>query len=366
MLKRLAGQALVAALVLGACAAGVSGAAVLSRDDDPPKPPIAESISGSGSSAQEGAMDAWRAEFHRIHPDLEVQYKSSGSGAGIDDFISGRTALAGSDVAMRPDEQVRANRRCGRRAVHLPMVVGRIALAYNLPSVPDLRLSPATAAGIFGGRITRWDDPRVAAENPGAPLPRTRIRLFHRSDDSGTTHNFTAYLKAAGRWPHEPSRKWTGKGKGVAMSAGVIDAVRDTKNSIGYVEYGLATNAGLSTAQVRNAGGEFVQLTPESAATALENARVVGEDGDLVVQLDYLTRAKGAYPIVLVTYAITCQPNRDPLVRAFLLYAAGDAGQSSLALYGYAPLPRDLLTRVRVQLDAMDDHTTTSSAPTEE
>ncbi|MBF8191233.1 phosphate ABC transporter substrate-binding protein PstS [Nonomuraea sp. K274] len=343
---------LIAALIVAACAAGLAGAAILTRDDVPPKPPAAASISGSGSTAQEGAMDAWRAEFQRIHPDLRVNYQGNGSGAGIRDFIAGGTSFAGSDVAMQPCEQARADRRCGSHAVHLPMVIGPIALAYNLPSMPNLKLSPTTMAGIFSGRITRWDAPEIAADNRGMRLPRTGIYLFHRSDDSGTTQNFTNYLKVAGRWPHQPSRRWTGSGHGVAGSKGVTQAIQHTTGSIGYVEYGFASNARLHTAEVRNASGQFVELSPQSASKALEGARIVGKNDDLVVEFDYLTKAKGAYPIVLVTYEIICSRKPGPLVLTFLRYTAGDAGQSYLSLYGYAPLPHDLLTKVRAHLGA--------------
>ncbi|MGP3962029.1 phosphate ABC transporter substrate-binding protein PstS [Nonomuraea sp. 3N208] len=345
------GPALLAALLLAASAAGVSGAALLSREDGLVSPPITASISGSGSTAQKGAMDAWRAEFHRLNPGLRVDYQANGSGGGIRDFIAGNTAFAGSDVAMHPSEQAQADRRCGSRAVHLPMVVGPIALAYNLPSVPDLKLSPTTLTGIFSGRITRWDAPEIAADNRGKQLPHTGIRFFHRSDDSGTTHNFTTYLKAAGRWPHQPSRKWPSPGQhGVAGSSGISDAVQHTEGSIGYVEYGFASNARLRTVKVRNASGQFVALSPQSATKALEGSRMADRNDDLVVEFDYLTKAKGAYPIVLVTYEITCSKNADPLVETFLRYTAGDAGQSYLSLYGYAPLPQDLLAKVRNRL----------------
>ncbi|WP_346123721.1 phosphate ABC transporter substrate-binding protein PstS [Nonomuraea roseola] len=337
---------------MAAYGTGLSVTAMLPRDDMSRSLPIAASISGSGSSAQKGAMDAWRAEFHQIHPELRVDYRANGSEAGIRDFIAGATAFAGSDVAMRPGEQALADRRCRGRVAHLPMVVGPIALAYNLPSVPDLKLSPTTVTGIFSGRITRWDAQEIAADNRGRRLPHTPIRLFHRSDDSGTTHNLTAYLKAAGRWPYEPARKWTGSGQGVAGSTGITEAVQDTTGSIGYVEYGFASNARLRTAKVRNASGHFVALSPQSATQALRGARVVGENDGPVVKLDYLTEAKGAYPIILVTYAITCSNNSDPLVRTFLRYTASDAGQSYLSLHGYAPLPDDLLTKVRARLDA--------------
>ncbi|MGP3912920.1 phosphate ABC transporter substrate-binding protein PstS [Nonomuraea sp. 10N515B] len=351
-LKRTAGPAVLIVLALAASAAGVSGAALLAAPEDVPQnPPISASISASGSTAQKGAMDAWRAEFHRIHPDLRVDYRANGSGNGIRDFIAGTTAFAGSDVAMHPSEQAQADRRCGSRAVHLPMVVGPIALAYNLPSVPDLKLSPTTLTGIFSGRITRWDAPEIAADNRGTRLPHTGIRFFHRSDDSGTTHNFTTYLKAAGHWPHQPSRKWPGRGHGVSGSSGVSDSVQHTEGSIGYVEYAFASNARLSTAKVRNASGQFVELSPQSATKALEGARTAGRNDDLVVEFDYQTKAKGAYPIVLVTYEITCSKNADPLVETFLRYTTGDAGQSYLSLYGYAPLPQDLLAKVRERLD---------------
>ncbi|WP_433435518.1 phosphate ABC transporter substrate-binding protein PstS [Nonomuraea sp. CA-141351] len=349
-MKWIVGSGLVVALIL---AAGLSGTALLPREDAPKSSPVAASISGSGSTAQKGAMDAWRAEFNRIHPDLQVYYRPNGSGAGIRDFITGTTTFAGADVAMRPSEQALADRRCGSRAVHLPMVIGPIALAYNLPTVPDLKLSPATLTGIFTGQVTTWDAPQIAADNPRTALPHSPIRLFHRSDDSGTTHNFTTYLQAAGGWPHSPSRTWTGAGQGVAGSLGITQAIAQTEGALGYVEYGFASNVRLQTAQIRNASGEYVALSPQSATKALQDARIIGKNGDLVVAFDYRTKGKGAYPIVLITYEITCSTTSDPLVRTFLHYTASDAGQSYLSLYGYGPLPRNLLVKVRNRLDAM-------------
>ncbi|MEV6159014.1 phosphate ABC transporter substrate-binding protein PstS [Nonomuraea sp. NPDC052129] len=342
--------AVFVALTLAASAAGLTGTALLTRDEAPPSLPITASISGSGSSAQKGAMDAWRVDFQGLHPDLRVDYNANGSGAGIRDFITGVTAFAGSDVAMHPAEQQLADRRCRSRAVHLPMVVGPIALAYNLPSAPELKLSPTTLTGIFSGRITRWDAAQIAADNRGANLPRTGIRLFHRSDDSGTTYNFTAYLKEAGRWPYEPARKFPVTGQGVTGSAGITEAIRRTEGSIGYVEYAYASDAALPTAKIRNAAGQFVALSPQSATKALEGARITGHNGDLIVKFGYLTKNKDAYPIILVTYEIACSQHSDPLVRTFLTYTASDAGQSYLSLYGYAPLPHDLLAKVRAQL----------------
>jgi len=228
------------------------------------------------------------------------------------------------------------------------MVVGPVAVAYNLPSMPSLRLSPATLTGIFTGGVTRWNAREIAADNPGRRLPATRIHVFHRSGESGTTQNFTAFLRAAGGWPRPPSRTWTGAGQGVTSSSGMAQVLQHTQDSIGYVEYGFAGSARLSTALVRDAAGQYVALTPESATNAVQGA-TTGE-GDLVLTFDHRRAVPGGYPIVQVTYEIVCAGVPDPLVRAFLDYTASDAGQSYLALHGYAPLPHDLLVQVRRRL----------------
>ncbi|WP_344491035.1 phosphate ABC transporter substrate-binding protein PstS [Nonomuraea monospora] len=346
----IASAAVVAAIIVVIGVAVASGMVLLGGQGERREPPVTDAARGSGSTAQKGAMDAWRADFARMHPGLRVTYDANGSGAGIRDFVEGRSAFAGSDVPMTPEEQVRADRRCGGRAVHLPMVVGPIAVAYNLPSVPDLRLSPGTLTGIFSGRITRWDDPRIVADNRGGRLPDTKIHTFRRSDDSGTTYNFLSYLRAAGRWPQPPSRRWHGPGRGVMSSSDMTRAVKHTRDSIGYVEYGFASSARLTVARIRNAAGQFVALSPQSASKALKGAKSAGRADDLVVRIDYTTMVSGAYPLVLTTYEIICARDTDPLVLTFLGYTASDAGQSYLSLYGYAPLPDDLLAKVRGRL----------------
>ncbi|MET7466466.1 phosphate ABC transporter substrate-binding protein PstS [Nonomuraea sp. NPDC005501] len=312
-----------------------------------------DTIVASGSTAQLTAMNAWRADFQAIHPGTRIGYRANGSGAGVRDFIGGATAFAGSDRAMNPQEQAAADSRCRGRALHLPMVAGPIAVAYNLPSVPGLRLSPGTLAGVFGGRITAWDDPSIAAENPGADLPQRDIEVLHRSDDSGTSHGFAAYLAAGGSPSHRSWGTWPVAGRGVQGSDGMARAIRDGWGSIGYVEYGFAGRAGLATARVRNGAGEFVALSPEGATQGLENARIDDGGGGLVMTLDYTGRRRGAYPIVVVTYEIVCARGAAPLTRSFLRYAAGNAGQSYLSLLGYAPMPQEVIARVRARLAAM-------------
>ncbi|MBN6051686.1 phosphate ABC transporter substrate-binding protein PstS, partial [Nonomuraea sp. RK-328] len=330
---------------------GLTGCALLTQDG-----PVAGGngvIAASGSTAQLGAMNAWLEDFRTLHPGAQIDYRPNGSGAGVRDFTLGTTAFAGSDYVMDAQEQTLADGRCGDRAVHLPMVVGPIAVAYNLPTVPELRLSPATMAGVFGRTITTWDAPQIAAENPGAALPHREIDVLHRSDYSGTSHVFTSYLAAAGGWPYPPSTDWPGPGRGVEGSDGMAETIRESGGTIGYVEYAYASGAGLRTAKVRNGAGEYVALSPEGATRAVEGARITGKNGDLAMTLDYTTKREGAYPLVLVTYEIVCARGTAPLARGFLRYAASNAGQSYLSLLGYAPLPQDVVAQVRARLAAM-------------
>ncbi|GAA3141131.1 phosphate ABC transporter substrate-binding protein PstS [Nonomuraea roseoviolacea] len=310
-------------------------------------------IIASGSTAQLGAINAWRDDFRSMHPGARIVYRPNGSGAGLRDFFQGATDFAGSDYVMGAQEQALADGRCGDGAVHLPMVVGPIAVAYNLPSVPELRLSPATMAAVFGRTITTWDAPQIAADNPGAALPHQEIDVLHRSDASGTSHVFTSYLKAAGGWPYPPSTDWPGPGRGVEGSDGMAETIRDSEGSIGYADYVHTSQAGLRTTKVRDGAGEYVALSPESATKSLEDARISDSAAGVTLTPDYTTEQKGAYPLVLITYEIVCARGTSALTRGFLRYTASNAGQSYLSLLGYAPLPQDVVIRVRARLAAM-------------
>lgn len=338
--------ALLAAVALAACGTGEERSVSA-------LPGQTATIIGSGSTAQLSAIDAWRVGYARIVPGAKIVYQPVGSGEGVRNFIRGHATFAGSDFVMSPEQHHQADKRCASRAFHLPMLVGPIALIYNL-GVPDLKLSPDTITGIFSGKITRWDDHAVARDNPGADLPHVGISVFHRSDDSGTSKNLTRFLRQMGGWPYKPSTTWLAPGgEGVVGSAGMTDAVKTNDHSIGYVEYGYASAAQLRMAKVKNAAGEYVKLSPESASASVANAQVVGTGGDLAVKLDPTVKKPGAYPIVQLTYEIVCSKGSPPLLRGFLGYAAGNAGQSNLSLLGYAPLPPELIAQVRASLDSM-------------
>ncbi|MEV6985117.1 phosphate ABC transporter substrate-binding protein PstS [Sphaerisporangium sp. NPDC051017] len=323
---------------------------------------LSGTINAAGSSAQANAIAEWKKAFQSQNSGVSINYQPSGSGAGVQAFIQGTVAFAGSDSALKDDkgEPAQADARCKTgKAINLPMVIGPVAVVYNLPGVDNLQLSPATIGGIFDSKITKWDDAAIKKDNPDAQLPSTPIQAVHRSDESGTSDNFTKFLKATAGWPYEPAKAWPAeaKGQGAKGSDGIAQTVKSAEGSISYVELSFAENSGLSKAKVANGSGEFVELTPESAAKTVEAAEVKGTGNDLKLSIDYATKAAGAYPIVLVTYEITCEKGLSAedskLVKAFLKYTSSDAGQSALTGLGYAPLPASLLTKVQTAVEAI-------------
>ncbi|MEZ5115999.1 MAG: phosphate ABC transporter substrate-binding protein PstS [Candidatus Nanopelagicales bacterium] len=345
-------------LVLAACSSGsdsgstTSGAAG-SADC------VSGSIKASGSSAQANAMTEWINGYQTQCPDATIEYQPNGSGAGVQDFINAQTSFAGSDSAIKDEDLTKATERCSAGpAINIPMVGGAIAVAYNLEGVDSLVMTPDVIAGIFANTITKWNDPAIADLNPGATLPDASIAQFHRSDSSGTTDNFTKYLAAAAptAWTFEPGKDWLAPGgQGSKGSDGVTSSVKSTPNSIGYVELSYIQDAGLGAVAVDNGGGA-VEATSENAATTISAAEVTGTGNDLTLSLDYTIKEANAYPIVLLTYEITCEKglpaDQLDLTKSFLKYAASD-GQSILTEIGYVPITGDLLTKVQASVDAL-------------
>jgi phosphate transport system substrate-binding protein len=313
-------------------------------------------LKASGSSAQKNAITQWITDYQTACTGATINYSPSGSGAGVQDLLNNQTAFAGSDSALADDEHTKADARCKTgKAVDLPMVVGPIAIAFNVKGVTKLVLTPSVIGKIFSGKITKWNDPAIAALNSGATLPAATIAAFHRSDSSGTTDNFTKYVIAASpadwTWPH--AKDWPKditSGQGAKGSDGVAAALKSTDNSIGYIEYSFTKDGSLGVAQVDNGGGP-VTLSTDTAAAAVTAATITGTGDDLTLKLDYATKVAGAYPIVLVTYEITCEKGLSStdlgLTKSFLTYIAGAAGQAKLSTLGYAPLPASLVTKVR-------------------
>jgi phosphate transport system substrate-binding protein len=312
------------------------------------------SLTAQGSTAQKNAMDQWIKAYQQQCSGTTINYQGTGSGAGIQAFIGGTADFAGSDSALKDgDETSKAAARCkSGPALNLPMVVGPIAVSYNLNDVTDLQLKPATLAKIFAGSITKWDAAEIKADNPNATLPSTAILGVHRSDSSGTTDNFTGYLTAAAKdaWTFGKDKVWKAPGgQAEKGSDGVAAAIKRAPGAIGYVELSFAKVNNLSVAKIFNGAGEYAALTAAAAGKTLEGAKVAGIDDDLKLQIDYNTSQAGAYPIVLVTYEIVCgkgnSPDKLALLKGFLGYAA-NSGQAQLENLGYAPLPETLRGKV--------------------
>ncbi|MFR9776810.1 phosphate ABC transporter substrate-binding protein PstS [Micromonospora sp. MS34] len=318
-------------------------------------------INAQGSSAQKNAMGEWIKAYQQKCSGLTINYEPTGSGAGIEAFIAGTADFAGSDSALKPEEKPKADARCtGGQAIDLPMVTGPIAVAYNLPGVDGLQLKPTTIAKIFAGKITKWDDPEIKADNADAKLPSTAIATVHRNDSSGTTDNFTNFLSktAEADWTFGKAKEWKAPGgTGQKGSDGVTNFVKSTPGSITYTEWSFADNAGVGVAKIQNGNGEFAELTAENAGKAVAGAKVVGQGDDLALSIDYSTKEAGAYPLILVTYEIVCDKGlpADKLkaVKGFLEYTSSTEGQQALTELGYAPLPDSVRTKVADAISKM-------------
>jgi phosphate transport system substrate-binding protein len=319
-------------------------------------------LNAEGSTAQANAMTKWINDYEATCTGAKINYSPTGSGQGVSNFNAGQDDFAGSDSALDPTagEVAAAQKRCGSAPLDLPMVVGPIAIAYKLNGVSKLVLTGELVTKIFTGKITKWNDPAIAAANSGVSLPASNINVVFRSDSSGTTANFEKYLAAtdpAGftATPAKDNSQTVFKGQGKTGSQGVAAAVAATDGSIGYVEYSYAVNGSLATAQIDNGSGAVV-VSKDSASAALADAQIVGTGNDLTLKINYATKAAGAYPIVLATYEIACtkysNATTGTFVRDFLKYTAS-TGQGVLAGLGYAPLPQSLQQKVQASVGAI-------------
>ena len=320
----------------------------------------AGSLNGAGSTAQQAAMAAWQAAFQSANPDVTVNYDPVGSGGGREQFLAGGAILfAGSDAALKDDELAKSKTRCagGTGAIDLPVYVSPIAIAFNLPGVTSLQMSPDTIAKIFNGKIKKWDDPALKADNAGVKLPSTTITPVHRADDSGTTQNFTDYLSKAAKssWTYPAAQTWPVKGGEAAQgTSGVVQAIKQGKGAIGYADDSQVGSLGKAKVKV---GSAFVEPTAATAAKAAElSTPTAGRPaGDLSIDVARDTTDAGAYPVILISYQIVCQQyakaGEGALVKAFETYVTSSEGQDAAAkAAGSAPLTDALRTKVTASI----------------
>lgn len=325
----------------------VGGTAACGTDDNtggvPPAAPagcVSGSITGAGSTFAANIVQNWVKGYQFHCPDSSINYQANGSGAGIQQFIAGTVDFAGSDVPLTADELETARQSRGDVAT-IPWASGGIGIIYRLEGVENLRLSSETLVGIYSGEITRWDDPRLVADNPGADLPNLGIQAIHRSDGSGTTAALTQYFDATEPdiWPSGAAKdvRWP-TGQGAKGSDGVTASVKAIEGAIGYAEVSYGVANGLPLASIRNASGNYADPLGGSVTAALDAATV--EDNG-VVNLDYRAPAANAYPIAAVTYGIfpanAAAPEKAQMLGSFARYTV-DGGQRDAARLAYAPL----------------------------
>ena len=309
----------------------------------------------SGASSQESAQSAWRAGYSAQHPGVLIGYNGGGSGKGVNDFERGAVDFAASDDPLPIDAMVPGtNASCAQdsTALNVPIYAAPIAMIFHVEGVESLNLDANTAARIFSGAISSWNDPAIATLNAGTALPDLPITVVHRSDKSGTTENFTETLAqtAPESWSEPASQIWPTNypGESAEGTAGVVGAVENGSGMIGYAD---ASQAGELATVSFGSAGDFVGPTAEQAARVVTAAQVRtgGPESDLALVID---RRQPGYPFVLVSYALVCQRYADAdtgtLVASYLDYVVSDEGQQTASEHaGSAPLGAELATRVR-------------------
>jgi len=358
--------AFAATLALGVAACGSSSNGETGGGGSSSGGEVSGEIAGAGSTAQQAAQEAWIAEFENENGGATISYDPVGSGGGREQFLAGGVAYAGSDAALSTEEGEleKAEKRCEPgQLIEVPNYISPIAIIYNLPGVEELQLDPETLAKIFAQEITSWNDPAVAKDNPGVELPDTRITPVNRSDESGTTENFTEYLSEVvpSVWKFEVSGDWPVKGGEAASgTSGVVEAVSAGEGAVGYAD---ASQAGeLSSAKVK-VGSEWAEPTAEAAAKVLEESPLDKELSPgkytLAYQLDRKTEAEGTYPIVLTSYLIACtkygSASEAEAVKAYAEYVISPEGQELAAEQaGSAPLSSALTKKAMPAVEAIE------------
>jgi phosphate transport system substrate-binding protein len=285
-------------------------------------------------------MDVWKTNFATANQGATIQYSPDGSGAGRKAILDGSAQFAGSDAFLKDEELTKSKEQCGPEgAIDIPVYISPIAIAFNVPDVTELNLDAPTAAKIFRGEIAKWNDPAIAALNPDAKLPDLKVTPVSRSDDSGTTDNFTEYLAAAAPevWKDKADGIWPAslKGENAKGTSGVVKTVTDTPGAVTYAD-DSAVGGKLGTAKIK-VGSEFVKISPEAAAKAVDAGKPVEGRADIdhAIELDRTTTESGAYPIVLVSYHVVCssydKQETVDLVKAFEKYVVSEEGQKAAA-----------------------------------
>lgn len=315
-------------------------------------------ITGAGATFPYPIYSKWFDEYHKQHPEIEFNYQSKGSGAGIRQLTEGTVDFGASDGPMTDEQLQAAKEKRGFDIIHIPTVLGAVVPAYNLPGLKgDIKLSGETLAGIFLGKITSWNDPALAKDNPGLQLPNKPIVVVHRAEGSGTTYIFTDFLsKVSSEWKDK-----VGKGTSVQWPTGlgqqgneaVAGMVRQKEGAIGYVELIYALQSKIDFGLVKNAAGKFVKGSLESTTAAAASATDIPDDFRVSI-----TNAPGdkSYPIASFTWLLIpgkwSDAGKGKAMVDFLNWML-NSGEGMVQTLDYAPLPKNVAAKVKAKLKGM-------------
>ena len=360
-------------LALSCCVVLALGAAACGSDDNNPNSGggSSSSSSGGGTAKAGGAINGagatfpapvyqeWAARF-KEDQGTTVNYQGIGSGGGIAQFSAGTVDFGATDSAMKDDEITTAQKK-GSDPVHVPTVLGAVTVSYNVDGIDQgLKLDGKTVADIFLGKVKKWNDPEIAGQNSGVQLPSTSVTVCHRSDESGTTANFTSFLTDySSTWKSGPgtdkSVKWP-TGTGAKGNDGVAGCVKQTKGAVGYVEQAYALQNKFTTAAIKNKAGQYVE--PSLQATSAAAQGITPPDDLRFSTIN--AESPQAYPISAITFLLVWQDGckagqnatQAKLVKNWLTYALG-AGQQVAPQLEYAPLPDSIKTKAQAKVDGL-------------
>jgi len=305
-------------------------------------------LNGAGATFPNPIYQKWFSEYHKLHADAQFNYQSIGSGGGIRQVLAQTVDFGASDGPMTDEQLGQAK----TKIVHIPTVLGAVVPAYNIPGVSEeLKFSAQVLAGIFLGKITSWNDPAIAKDNPGVNLPNQPIIVIHRSDGSGTTYIFTDYLsKVSSEWQNGPGKgtsvKWP-VGLGGKGNEGVAGMIRQMQGGIGYIELIYAVQNKIDYGSVKNSSGTFVKASLDSVTAAAASAKSMPSDFRVSI-----TNAPGkdAYPISSFTWLLIPEKSKEAakgkILADFLTWMVDD-GQKMTADLTYAPLPGNVAEKVK-------------------
>jgi phosphate transport system substrate-binding protein len=305
-------------------------------------------LNGAGATFPYPMYSKWFSEYHKIHPDIEINYQSIGSGGGIRQVLAQTVDFGASDGPMSDEQLSQAK----VKILHIPTVLGAVVPAYNVPGVSEeLRFSPQVIADICLGKITTWNDPAIVKDNPGAKLPNQNIVVVHRSDGSGTNYIFTDYLsKVSSDWGGGPGKgasvKWP-VGLGAKGNEGVAGMIRQMDGAFGYVELIYAVQNHIPYGIVKNAAGNWVKASLDGATAAAASVKTMPADFRVSI-----TNAPGkdAYPISSFTWLLIPVQSKDAsrakILSDFLNWML-DSGEGMTKELAYAPLPDSVSMKVR-------------------